>query len=84
MSGLNWADWSLIVIISLSSLMSLKRGFIKEALSLATWVVAFIVARTFHPNLQTLLTASIDEPTLRTIAAFAILCIGTLPYWRWR
>ncbi len=78
MSGLNWADWSLIVIISLSSLMSLKRGFIKEALSLATWVVAFIVARTFHPNLQTLLTASIDEPTLRTIAAFAILFIGTL------
>lgn len=78
MTGLNWADWSLIVIISLSSLMSLKRGFIKEALSLATWVVAFIVARTFHPNLQTLLTASIEEPTLRTIAAFTILFIGTL------
>ncbi len=78
MSGLNWADWSLIVIIALSSLMSLKRGFIKEALSLATWVVAFIVARTFHPNLQTLLTGSIEEPTLRTIAAFTILFIGTL------
>lgn len=78
MSGLNWADWSLIVIISLSSLMSLRRGFIKEALSLATWVVAFIVARTFHPNLQTLLAASIEEPTLRTIAAFAMLFIGTL------
>ena len=78
MSGLNWADWSLIVIISLSSLMSLKRGFIKEALSLATWVVAFIVARTFHPNLQTILTASIEEPTLRTIAAFSILFVGTL------
>ena len=78
MSGLNWADWSLIIIISLSSLMSLRRGFIKEALSLATWVVAFVVARTFHPNLQTLLADSIDEPTLRTIAAFAILFIGTL------
>lgn len=78
MSGLNWADWSLIVIIALSSLMSLKRGFIKEALSLATWVIAFIVARTFHPNLQTLLIESIDQPTLRMIAAFAILFIGTL------
>lgn len=78
MSGLNWADWSLIVIISLSSLMSLRRGFIKEALSLATWVVAFIVARTFHPNVQTLLTESIAEPMLRTIAAFSILFIGTL------
>jgi membrane protein required for colicin V production len=78
MSGLNWADWSFIIIISLSSLMSLRRGFVKEALSLATWVVAFIVARTFHPNLQTLLAGSIDEPTLRTIAAFSILFIGTL------
>lgn len=78
MSGLNWADWSLIVIILLSSLMSLKRGFIKEALSLATWVVAFIVARTFHPNVQTLLVESITQPMLRTIAAFSILFIGTL------
>ena len=78
MSGLNWADWSLIIIISLSSLMSLKRGFIKEALSLATWVIAFIVARSFHPNLQTVLVPSIDEPVLRMIAAFVLLFIGTL------
>lgn len=78
MSGLNWADWTLIVIISLSSLMSLRRGFVKESLSLATWVVAFIVARSFHPNLQTLLIDSINEPVLRTIAAFIMLFIGTL------
>ena len=78
MSGLNWADWALIIIISLSSLMSLRRGFVKEALSLATWIVAFIVARSFHPNLQTLLVDSIGEPLLRTIAAFIILFIGTL------
>ena len=78
MASLNWADWTLIVIITLSSLMSLKRGFIKEALSLATWVVAFVVARTFHSNFQTLLLDTIDEPMLRVIAAFGILFIGTL------
>jgi membrane protein required for colicin V production len=78
MTGLNWADWTLIIIITLSSLMSLKRGFVKEALSLATWVVAFIVARSFHPNLQTLLAGSISEPMIRTIAAFCILFVGTL------
>jgi len=64
MASLNWADWTLIIIIMLSSLMSLKRGFIKEALSLATWVVAFIVARTFHTHFQTLLLDAVDEPTL--------------------
>ena len=78
MASLNWADWTLIVIITLSSLMSLKRGFIKEALSLATWVVAFVVARTFHSHFQTLLVDSIDEPMLRVIAAFSILFVGTL------
>jgi len=78
MASLNWADWTLIVIITLSSLMSLKRGFIKEALSLATWVVAFVVARTFHTNFQTLLIGSIEEPILRVISAFGILFVGTL------
>mgnify|MGYP000497552796 FL=1 len=78
MASLNWADWTLIIIITLSSLMSLKRGFIKEALSLATWVVAFIVARTFHTHFQTLLIDAVDEPTIRVIAAFSILFVGTL------
>jgi len=75
---LNWADWTLIVIISLSSLMSLKRGFIREALSLATWVVAFVVARTFHPHVQTLLVDSVSVPELRVISAFSILFVATL------
>jgi membrane protein required for colicin V production len=78
MTEFNWADWTLIVIIVLSSLMSLRRGFIKEAISLATWVVAFVVARSFHPNVQTLLADSVEGDVLRTIAAFGTLFIGTL------
>ncbi|MFD2228668.1 CvpA family protein [Alkalimarinus sediminis] len=74
----NWADWSILAIISISSLFSLKRGFVKEALSLVTWVAAFIIARTFNPNLQTLLVDLIDTVVLRAVAAFAILFIGTL------
>jgi len=74
----NWADWSILAIISLSSLFSLKRGFVKEALSLVTWVAAFIIARTFNPNLQTLLIDLIDTVVFRAVAAFAILFIGTL------
>ena len=74
----NWADWSILAIIALSSLFSLKRGFVKEALSLVTWVAAFVIARTFNPNLQTLLVDLIDTTVLRAVAAFAILFIGTL------
>ncbi len=75
---LNWADCSILLVIALSSLFSLKRGFVKEALSLVTWIAAFIIARTFNPNLQTLLVNVIDSDVFRAIAAFACLFIGTL------
>jgi membrane protein required for colicin V production len=75
---MNWADWLIIAIIVISSLISLKRGFIKEALSLVTWVAAFIVARLFTDNLSVLLADYIDTPSARIVAAFALLFIMTL------
>ena len=75
---MKWADWVIIAVIVVSSLISLKRGFVKEALSLVTWVVAFVVARLFTDNLSTLLAEYIDTPSARVVAAFAILFIATL------
>ena len=40
----NAFDWTVVVIVALSGLLSLWRGFVREALSLASWVVAFVVA----------------------------------------
>ena len=74
----NWADWLIIAILGLSSLISLKRGFVKEALSLAIWLIAFVIASWFSPLLAPLLTAYIDAPSLRQMAAFAILFVLTL------
>ncbi len=75
---MNWADWGIIAIIVLSGLISLKRGFIKEALSLLIWVLAFVIARMFSANMATLLVDYIDVPTIRYAAAFAILFAATL------
>ncbi|WP_027859095.1 CvpA family protein [Marinobacterium jannaschii] len=75
---MNWADWTIIAIIAISSLFSLKRGFVKEALSLATWVAALIVARIFSASLETVLVPYIETPSLRLMAAFAILFVATL------
>lgn len=74
----NGADWAIVIVVVLSTVMSLKRGFIKEALSLVTWVAAFIVARMFHGNMVTLLTEQVESPVIRSIAAFAVLFVGTL------
>lgn len=78
MNTLIWIDWVIIVLITVSTLISLKRGFIKEALSLISWVAAFIIARTFHPQMQSLLLGTVETPLVRLIAAFAILFFGTL------
>lgn len=71
-------DWVIAAILAVSSLISLKRGFIKESLSLASWVVAFVVARAFSGNLAGLLAGSIETDSLRWILAFVILFAGTL------
>ena len=49
---MNWVDWTILAIFSVSTLLSLKRGFVKEALSLAGWVAAFLVAISFSARLS--------------------------------
>ncbi len=75
---MNWADWVIVALIAVSALLSLKRGFVKEALSLVTWVMAFIIARLFADQLSTLLTSYIDTPSARVVAAFVLLFVVVL------
>lgn len=75
---MNVADWVIAGVIAASTLISIKRGFVKEALSLVTWVVAFMVARLFSEQLATLLEAYIVQPSLRVMVAFGILFAATL------
>jgi len=50
-----WIDYVIIGIIALSAIISIVRGFVKEVLSLAAWILAFWVALTFSPQLSVLL-----------------------------
>jgi len=75
---MNWADWAIIGILVLSALISIKRGFVREALSLATWVAAVIVAVIFSEPLSFLLIDHLDTPSVREMVAFAILFVATL------
>lgn len=75
---MHWADIAVFSIIGLSILISLFRGFVKEAVSLATWIAAIAVAMVFSPKLSTYLPASIESQTARVIIAFIILFIITL------
>ncbi len=75
---MNWVDIAILTIIGVSVLISLYRGFTKEALSLAGWIIALWVAFTFADRLVLLLEDHIEVPSLRLVVAFAILFFATL------
>ena len=73
-----WLDILILGIILLSALISLVRGFVREAFSLAVWVLAFWVSWSFFRDLEVPLQAWIESPTVRLGVAFAVLMIATL------
>ncbi|MNO37325.1 Colicin V production protein [compost metagenome] len=73
-----WVDWAIIAIIAISALISLSRGFVKEALSLLTWIIAGAVAWMFGGGLSQYLESYIQTPSARVIAGCTILFVATL------
>ncbi|MGB3622803.1 CvpA family protein [Ketobacter sp. MCCC 1A13808] len=72
------ADYLIIGCILISMALSLHRGFTVEALSLATWVAAFIVARLFSVPLAVVFSQWIELPSARQPIAFILLFVATL------
>jgi membrane protein required for colicin V production len=75
---MNWVDWAFIAVLTVSTLISLWRGFAREALSLLGWVAAFVLANLFADRLSDLLIQFIDNEPARYMAAFALLFVGVL------
>jgi len=72
------ADWVIVAIIAMSMLFGLLRGLVREAFSLAGWLAALVVARTFFEPFDEMLGPLVTTPSLRHLAAYAGLFIGTL------
>ncbi|HDR1021499.1 TPA: CvpA family protein [Pasteurella multocida] len=70
-------DYIIIAIIGFSIVVSLLRGFVREVMSLVSWICAFLVASHFYPYLANYLT-QIESPYIRNGSAIAILFIATL------
>lgn len=71
-------DWVIIGIVLLSTIIALVRGFIKEAISLATWITAFLIALWFSEPAAVLVPEGIDIPSARVAIAFVVLFIIVL------
>ena len=72
-----WLDYILLVIIAVSALLSLWRGFVMEAISLVSWILALWVAVIFFQDLAELMKDWIVTASIRNVAAFAALFVGT-------
>lgn len=75
---MNAADWAILGVIGVSALVSILRGFVREAFSLASWVLALVVALVFYPSFAQLLAPHIALPSARVVTAFVALFGVTL------
>lgn len=73
-----WIDIAILVILGASVVISVIRGFVKEAMSLVVWIAAFWVAITFSARLSGILAQWISDPMIQRVSAYVILFVITL------
>ncbi len=79
---MNWTDYVIIALMALSCGAGVYRGFVREVISLVTWLAAFWLAWHFayvlEPHLGGALNAETVRPwAARTIIFVAVLVLGT-------
>lgn len=68
-------DIIVLLVTGLSLLMGLWRGLVKEALSLAFWIAAVLLAVFFSEDLAVYLDSWIANPALQRIVAFIVIFV---------
>lgn len=72
------ADLVILTVLSLSLIFGFMRGFVREAIALAGWVLAILLARWFNEPLAAWLAEWVSTPSLRLVMAYGTLFFGTL------
>ena len=73
---MNSLDYAIMVITALSVLVGLWRGFVREAISLGVWVVAFWLAYSLAGSVEVYLIEWISDEALRLGVAFVIIFLA--------
>ena len=71
-------DYTALIIIGISIVVSMMRGAVREVLAIAGWIAALYTARTYASQLVPLLPPDIPTEPLKVLAAFVILMLGVL------
>jgi membrane protein required for colicin V production len=77
--SLIWPDYIIIVIITISTVISLLRGFVRESLALAGWILAVWVSMLYMHSMALFIDPYLNlPPSILSLVSFAILFILTL------
>ncbi|MEK6708650.1 MAG: CvpA family protein [Pseudomonadota bacterium] len=71
-------DYAVLSVLVASLLLSVVRGAVRELLSLAGWVVAFMAANSLAAGFAPMLPANIDGELLRMSMAFIAIFLSAL------
>ena len=91
MADITWIDIIIVVIFLISTTIALLRGFVREAISIATWIAAIWLALRYSEQVSFLLPSAIDGANfsigesgqvsnLRVGVAFVLIMVGTLVF----
>jgi membrane protein required for colicin V production len=71
-------DYTVLLIIGISIVVSMMRGAVREVLAIAGWLAAIYVAKTYATELVPLLPADIPTESLKILAAHVMVFFGVL------
>jgi membrane protein required for colicin V production len=74
---MSWLDWILLAVLLFSALLGMWRGLVYEVLSVAGWVVAFVLAQAFAADVGAWLPMQGASPPLPLAAGFAVVFLAT-------
>lgn len=77
--SLIWPDYIIIAIIIISMIISLFRGFVRESIALAGWILAIWVGMFFMHPFAIFINPYLNlPPSILSLVSFAVLFIITL------
>ena len=71
-------DYAVLTIIGVSVLLSVIRGFVREVLALASWVIAFFTASLLSGKVADWMAGTITNDVGRMLVAFGAVFLATL------
>src|SRR6202008_5183347 len=75
---MNWADYGILALIFMSAVLGALRGFARESLGLATWILAIGAAIAFGRPVAAALEPHLPVPIVRIGVAYGGLFLAGL------